>query len=80
MCLKDVAKLEDPENRVLVKEIIKEIGEPRNYGLTKEEKAELEHKKAEERLAKEAEEQAERDRKEADERAEKMAKWEEWVS
>ncbi|XP_006275901.3 adenylate kinase 7 [Alligator mississippiensis] len=74
----DVAKLEDPENRVLVKEIIKEIGEPRNYGLTKEEKAELEHKKAEERLAKEAEEQAERDRKEADERAEKMAKWEEW--
>ncbi|XP_075782732.1 adenylate kinase 7 isoform X2 [Pelodiscus sinensis] len=74
----DVAKFEDPENRFIVKEIIKATGEPRNYGLTDEEKEELERKAAEARLAKEAEEKAERERKEAEERAEKLANWEEW--
>uniref|UniRef100_A0A8B9QE86 Adenylate kinase 7 n=1 Tax=Apteryx owenii TaxID=8824 RepID=A0A8B9QE86_APTOW len=74
----DVAKFEDPENRIIVKDIIKEIGEPRNYGLTDEEKEKLERKAAEERLAKEAEEAAERERKEAEERAERKEKWEEW--
>ncbi|NWS51506.1 KAD7 kinase, partial [Chunga burmeisteri] len=74
----DVAKFEDPENRFIIKEIIKEIGEPRNYGLTDAEKENLERKAAEERLVKEAQEKAERERKEAEERAEKMADWEEW--
>ncbi|XP_072720036.1 adenylate kinase 7 isoform X2 [Ciconia boyciana] len=74
----DVAKFEDPENRFIVKEIIKEVGEPRNYGLTDEEKENLERKAAEERLVKEAQEKAERERKEAEERAERMANWEEW--
>ncbi|XP_009981589.1 PREDICTED: adenylate kinase 7, partial [Tauraco erythrolophus] len=74
----DVAKFEDPENRFIVKEIIKEIGEPRNYGLTDEEKENLERKAAEECLVKEAQEKAERERKEAEERAERMANWEEW--
>jgi len=77
--LKDVAKFEDPENRFIVKEIIKEIGEPRNYGLTDEEKEKLERKAAEERLVKEAQEKAEREHKAAEERAERMAHWEEWV-
>ncbi|XP_061204888.1 adenylate kinase 7 isoform X3 [Neopsephotus bourkii] len=74
----DVAKLEDPENRFIVKEIIKEIGEPRNYGLTDEEKEELERQAAEKCLVKEAQEKAEQERKEAEERAERMANWEEW--
>ncbi|NXI64829.1 KAD7 kinase, partial [Anseranas semipalmata] len=74
----DVAKFEDPENRFIVKEIIKEIGNPRNYGLTDEEKESLERKAAEECLAREAKEEAERERKEAEERAERMANWEEW--
>ncbi|XP_074438505.1 adenylate kinase 7 isoform X2 [Larus michahellis] len=74
----DVAKFEDPENRFIVKEIIKEIGEPRNYGLTDEEKEILERKAAEECLVKEAQEKAEQERKEAEERAERMANWEEW--
>ncbi|NXC41684.1 KAD7 kinase, partial [Penelope pileata] len=74
----DVAKYEDSENRFIVKEIIKEIGEPRNYGLTDEEKEILERKAAEECLAREAEEAAERERREAEERAERMANWEEW--
>ncbi|NWX81451.1 KAD7 kinase, partial [Nothoprocta pentlandii] len=74
----DVVKLEDPENRVIVKEIIKEIGEPRNYGLTDEEKENLERKAAEERLAKEAKEAAEQERREAEERAERKEKWIEW--
>nr|XP_025963460.1 adenylate kinase 7 [Dromaius novaehollandiae] len=74
----DVAKFEDPENRIIVKEIIKEIGEPRNYGLTDEEKEKLERKAAEKHLVKEAEEVAEQERKEAAERAERKEKWEEW--
>ncbi|NXY77503.1 KAD7 kinase, partial [Glareola pratincola] len=74
----DVAKFEDPENRFIVKEIIKEIGEPRNYGFTDEEKENLERKAAEECLVKEAQEKAEQEHKEAEERAERMAKWEEW--
>ncbi|NWX49825.1 KAD7 kinase, partial [Steatornis caripensis] len=74
----DVAKFEDPENRFIVKKIIKEIGEPRNYGLTDEEKENLERKAAEERLIKEAQEKAEQEHKEAEERAERMANWEQW--
>ncbi|XP_045306802.1 adenylate kinase 7 [Leopardus geoffroyi] len=74
----DVGKLEDPQNRLAIKQLVKEIGEPRNYGLTDEEKAEEERKAAEERLAREALEEAERERREAAETAEKMARWEEW--
>nr|XP_034344407.1 adenylate kinase 7 isoform X2 [Arvicanthis niloticus] len=74
----DVGKLEDAQNRLAIKQLIKEIGEPRNYGLTDEEKAEEEKKAAEERLAKEAAQTAEREHKEAMEMAEKIARWEEW--
>ncbi|NXY16166.1 KAD7 kinase, partial [Atrichornis clamosus] len=74
----DVAVYEDPENTLTVPKIIKEIGEPRNYGLTDEEKKALERKAAEERLVKEAQEKAEQERKEAEERAQRMAELEEW--
>nr|XP_014999949.2 adenylate kinase 7 isoform X3 [Macaca mulatta] len=74
----DVGKLEDAQNRLAIKQLIKEIGEPRNYGLTDEEKAEEERKAAEERLAREAAEEAEREYQEAVEMAEKIARWEEW--
>lgn len=80
LVFKDVGRLEDTQNRLAIKQLIKEIGEPRNYGLTDEEKAEEERRAAEERLAKEAMEEAERQRKEAAETAEKIARWEEWVS
>lgn len=80
LVFKDVGKLEDAQNRLAIKQLIKEIGEPRNYGLTDEEKAEVEKKAAEERLAKEAAQTAEREHKEALEMAEKIARWEEWVS
>nr|XP_003463054.1 adenylate kinase 7 [Cavia porcellus] len=76
----DVGKLEDAQNRLAIKQLIREIGEPRNYGLTEEEKAELELKAAEARLAKEAAEEAAREQKEAAEAAERMARWEEWVT
>ncbi|XP_016056492.1 PREDICTED: adenylate kinase 7 [Miniopterus natalensis] len=74
----DVGRLEDAQNRLAIKQLIKEIGEPRNYGLTEEEKAEEERKAAEGRLAKEAMEEAEREHREALETAEKIARWEEW--
>ncbi|ELK31031.1 Adenylate kinase 7 [Myotis davidii] len=75
----DVGKIEDPHNRLTIKRLIKEIGEPRNYGLTDEEKAEEERKVAEERMAREAMAEAEREHKEAVEMAEKIARWEEWL-
>ncbi|XP_066883911.1 adenylate kinase 7 isoform X7 [Kogia breviceps] len=74
----DVGRLEDAQNRLAIKQLIKEIGEPRNYGLTDEEKAEEERRAAEEQLAKEAMEEAERQHREAVETAERMARWEEW--
>ncbi|KAM5176829.1 adenylate kinase 7 isoform 3-T3 [Callospermophilus lateralis] len=74
----DVGKLEDAQNRLAIKQLIKEIGEPRNYGLTEEEKVEAERRAAEERLAREAAVEAERERLEAMEAAEKLARWEEW--
>ncbi|XP_066883906.1 adenylate kinase 7 isoform X2 [Kogia breviceps] len=76
----DVGRLEDAQNRLAIKQLIKEIGEPRNYGLTDEEKAEEERRAAEEQLAKEAMEEAERQHREAVETAERMARWEEWHS
>lgn len=78
--MKDVSKFEGLENRVITKEIIKNIGEPRNYGMTEEEKEEFERKLAEERLAKEAQEKADLEKQELEERAQKIANWEEWVS
>ncbi|XP_021100207.1 adenylate kinase 7 isoform X6 [Heterocephalus glaber] len=78
LILPDVGKLEDAQNRLAIKQLIREIGEPRNYGLTEEEKAELEQKAAEMHLAKEAAEEAAREQKEAAETAERMARWEEW--
>uniref|UniRef100_A0A8C5NYM3 Adenylate kinase 7 n=1 Tax=Jaculus jaculus TaxID=51337 RepID=A0A8C5NYM3_JACJA len=74
----DVGKLEDAQNRLAIKKLIKEIGEPRNYGLTEEEKAEEEKRRAEECLAREAAKQAEYEHKEATETAERIARWEEW--
>uniref|UniRef100_A0A8D0SDX1 Uncharacterized protein n=1 Tax=Sus scrofa TaxID=9823 RepID=A0A8D0SDX1_PIG len=74
----DVGRLEDAQNRLAIKRLIKEIGEPRNYGLTDEEKAEEERKASEEQLAREALEEAEREQQEAVETAERTARWEEW--
>ncbi|NXT12831.1 KAD7 kinase, partial [Prunella fulvescens] len=74
----DIAVYEDSENSLSVPKIIKEIGEPRNYGLTDEQKEALERQAAEERLVKEAEEKAEQEHKESKEREERMARWEEW--
>ncbi|MXQ87508.1 hypothetical protein E5288_WYG000069 [Bos mutus] len=68
----DVGRLEDAQNRLAIKQLIKEVGEPRNYGLTDEEKAEEERKAAEERLAREAMEEAEREHKEANKRLEEV--------
>ncbi|NXR61579.1 KAD7 kinase, partial [Rhadina sibilatrix] len=74
----DIAVYEDSENSLTVSKMIKEIGEPRNYGLTDEEKEALERQAAEERIVKEAQEKVEREYKEAKEREERMARWEEW--
>ncbi|KAM5273682.1 adenylate kinase 7 [Ctenodactylus gundi] len=74
----DVEKLEDAQNRLAIKQLIKEIGAPRNFGLTDEERAEQELREAEERLAKEAAQAAERERKEAEEEAQKLASWRAW--
>ncbi|XP_004698865.1 adenylate kinase 7 [Echinops telfairi] len=74
----DVGKLEDPHNRLAIKQLLREIGEPRNFGLTDEEKAEQERLEAEERLALEAAQEAEQEHNEAMELAGRTARWEEW--
>ncbi|XP_049625880.1 adenylate kinase 7-like [Suncus etruscus] len=74
----DVGRLEDAQNKLVIKLLIKEIGEPHNYGLTEEEKEEEERRAAEAQLAKEAVEEAEKMRKEALEMEERQARWEEW--
>ncbi|XP_031360777.2 adenylate kinase 7 isoform X1 [Lonchura striata] len=74
----DIAVYEDSENILALSKIIKGIGEPRNYGLTDEEKEALERQAAEELLVKEAQEKAEQKCKEDKEREERMARWEEW--
>ncbi|XP_071972164.1 adenylate kinase 7 [Engystomops pustulosus] len=76
----DVSKDDDPQYKDIIKQITEEVGEPRNYGLTPEELAELELKQAEESLSREAERKAELERFEAEEEAEKVARWEEWNS
>ncbi|XP_075047935.1 adenylate kinase 7 [Mixophyes fleayi] len=76
----DVSKDDDPLYRDILKEIIKAAGEPRNYGLTAEEMAELELRDAEKSLALQAERKAEQERMEAEEEVERIARWEEWNS
>ncbi|KAM8920832.1 adenylate kinase 7 [Pelodytes ibericus] len=74
----DLSKDDDPQYREVVKQIIKAVGEPHNYGLTAEEMVEQEHRAAEESLAREAEKIAELERQDTEEAAEKLARWEEW--
>ncbi|TRZ21235.1 hypothetical protein HGM15179_005865 [Zosterops borbonicus] len=75
----DIAVYEDFENSLSVPKMIKEIGEPRNYGLTDEEKEALERQAAAERIVKEVQEKAEQVLREAKEREERIARWEEWI-
>ncbi|XP_068110888.1 adenylate kinase 7 [Hyperolius riggenbachi] len=76
----DVSKDEDPLYRDVLKQIRKAVGEPRNYGLTSEEQAEMEFREAEQSLSQEARKKAELERREAEEEAERVARWEEWNS
>ena len=54
--------------------------EPRNYGLTADEKAEMKRQEVENRIVKEREERQERERLEAEEAAERVKKQTEWVN
>ena len=63
-----------------VEEIKKMMGEPRNYGLTKEEEEAIRRTEEEAKLKKEAEERAEKERQEAEEAAERKRRQDEWVS
>ena len=56
------------------------MGEPRNYGPTPDELAEMKRIEEEARLKRETEERAERERREAEEAADRKRKQEEWVS
>jgi adenylate kinase len=75
----------EQDKSYLHKEIVDKIKinymkEPRNYGLTLEEKAELKRIEIENKLIKEKEEREERERLEADEAEERMKKQSEWVN
>ncbi|XP_018411763.1 PREDICTED: adenylate kinase 7 isoform X2 [Nanorana parkeri] len=74
----DVSKDDDPLYRDVLKQITKAIGEPRNYGLTAEERAQLELQEAEESISQELKRKAELERREAEEEAERIGHLEEW--
>ena len=60
--------------------IMDNMKEPRNYGLSPEEKAELKRIEIENRLMKEREQREERERLEVEEASERIRKQNEWVS
>ncbi|EDO36546.1 predicted protein [Nematostella vectensis] len=68
----------DPKMCATVEQIKKLMGEPRNYGPTPEELAEMERKETEKRLEKERKEREERERREAEEAALRAQREEEW--
>ena len=77
----DVSKeLPDKENTNIVETIIKTMGNPRNYGPTREELDEKEKLETEKKLKKEQEEREERERREAEETALRQQREMEWVS
>ncbi|KAM5129823.1 adenylate kinase 7 [Mantella aurantiaca] len=76
----DVSKDDDPLYRDTLKQTTKAIGDPRNYGLTAAEQAELELREAEESFSEELKRKTELHRREAEEEAERKAHWEEWNS
>ena len=59
--------------------IMNDMKEPRNYGLSPEEKAELKRQEIENRLIKEREQREERERLEVEEASERIRKQNEWV-
>ncbi|XP_077994074.1 adenylate kinase 7-like [Glandiceps talaboti] len=74
----DVTKETDSENKNIVEQVIKIMGEPRNYGPTPEELEEMERIETEKRLKREKEEKEERERQEAEEAAERQQRQQEW--
>ncbi|XP_071962489.1 adenylate kinase 7-like [Antedon mediterranea] len=76
----DVSKETDPKNQNIVEQIVKIMGEPRNYGPTADEVEEMDRIKAEKRLKKEQEEKEEIERKEAEEKAETIKRQTEWTN
>ncbi|XP_064601852.1 adenylate kinase 7-like [Liolophura sinensis] len=76
----DISQDSSPMMRDTVEKVKKMLGQPRNYGLTQEEREEQRRLEEEARLKKEAEEKAERERKEAEEAQETKRKQEEWTA
>ena len=74
----DITQDNSPLMTNVVEQIVKLIGEPRNYGPTPEELIEIQRIEAEKQLEKERKEREERIRKEAEEATERARKEEEW--
>lgn len=55
------------------------VGQPRNYGPSKQELEREERRKAEERMRREVQDKAEEERREAEEARHRAANWDEWV-
>ena len=75
----DVTKDKSENMKEVGDKMQKLMGEPRNYGPTPDELAEMKRIEEEARLKRETEERAERERREAEEAADRKRKQEEWV-
>merc|ERR1711917_92816 len=71
----DVTQSNDEENGPIIELIKKIIGEPRNYGLTQEEKEELARKELADREAKEALERQTKEKEERESRKKNIEIW-----
>ncbi|XP_071503445.1 adenylate kinase 7-like [Diadema antillarum] len=76
----DITKETDAENKNLMDQLVKVMGNPRNYGPTEEELEEMERVETEKRLKKAQEEREEVERREAEEAALKEQRQREWSS
>lgn len=76
----DATKDESDSMRDTVDKIKKIMGDPRNYGLTPEEKEELQRQDEEKRLKVDAEEKAEKEKQEAEEAAERKKRHDDWAA
>lgn len=75
----DVSYDKTIDNQLILARISKRIGEPRNYGPTKEELEETRRIREEARLKREEEERREKERQEKEEAAERKTRQEQWV-
>ncbi|XP_045919021.1 adenylate kinase 7 isoform X1 [Micropterus dolomieu] len=75
----EITSSNEPDCLLLKQKIFDTVGQPRNYGPSKQELEREERRKAEERMRREVQDKAEEERREAEEARHRAANWDEWT-